>query len=96
MVVVAFFVPRPLIDATCSGMDLGYEILEPSCDFLELLGAFYMAQKKHPPWGKREKWENRFPSRFLSLFAFLIFLKGGRGGIFHFLKIFGNDFATLI
>eukprot|EP00434_Breviolum_minutum_P006017 symbB.v1.2.005303.t1/scaffold283.1/size308953/4 len=29
----------PVIDATCSGMDLGYQILEPSCDFLEFWSA---------------------------------------------------------
>ena len=84
---------RPVIDATCSGMDLGYQILEPSCDFLELLGFFFMGEKTHisqiQPGKSRE---NRIdgPLRFEKMFAFLFF------GVYFFLggKILGIYFWT--
>lgn len=82
---------RPVIDATCSGMDLGYQILEPSCDFLELLGFFFMGEKNTSPKYNRENpRENRIdgPVRFEKMFAFLFF------GVYFFLggKILGIYF----
>lgn len=72
---------RPVIDATCSGMDLGYQILEPSCDFLELLGFFSWGKKHISQIQPGKSRENRIdgPVRFEKMFAFLFF------GVYFFL-----------
>ena len=90
---------RPVIDATCSGMDLGYQILEPSCDFLELLGFFSWGKKHISQIQPGKSRENRIdgPLRFEKMFAFLFFgvyfFLGGKSWGFIFGNPFGSDFA---
>lgn len=86
--------PRPVIDATCSGMDLGYQILEPSCDFLELLGENPWMQKHLPR--KAEKIEGESIPNDFDVISCFFSLFWGRGEIFGFIfgNPFGSDFAT--